>query len=66
MLSPRGRSSSLDYTKQFLACYKVLAELEHQGTSGGSVTRAVYHELGSDMPCPQLITVIFLDLSWMP
>lgn len=35
MLSPRGRSSSLgDYAKQFLACYKVLAELEHQGKQG--------------------------------
>lgn len=30
-----GRSSSLgDYTKQFLACYKVLVELEHQGKHG--------------------------------
>lgn len=36
------------------------------GETGGPVTRAVYHELGSDTPCPQLMTVVFLDLSWMP
>lgn len=63
MSSPKGRLSPLDYIRQFLACYKVLAESKHQGTSGGPVARAVYHELGSDRPCTQLVTVVVLGLS---
>lgn len=67
MLSPRGKVIFIRRLYKTVSCLlQGPGRVRTSGETRGPVTRAVYHELCSGTPCPQLVMVVFLDLSWMP